>query len=509
MVSRLVLILGDQLTPALSSLSQVDKARDVVVMAEVMGEAATQRHHPKKIALIFSAMRHFAERLRADGWRVRYSRLDDPDNSQSITGELLRRAAETGAQEVITTTPGDWRLTEALDALPLPVTRLEDSRFLATEAEFSAWAKGRKELRMEFFYRLIRRKHGLLMEGDKPAGGKWNYDAENRKPARADLFRPTLPRFAPDAITREVLDLVAQHFPDHFGDLHPFGFATTPEEAEQAATHFFRAALPEFGTYQDAMLKGEDTLYHSLLSPYLNLGLLDPLDLCRRAEAEWRAGRAPLNAAEGFIRQILGWREFVRGIHLLAGPGYTAQNALGHSRPLPAAYWGGETRMACLSDVVRATRENAYAHHIQRLMVTGNFALLAGVDPGAVHDWYLSVYADAHEWVEAPNTIGMSQFADGGMVASKPYVSSGAYIDRMSDYCGGCSYDVKARSGEAACPFNALYWHFLTRHRDRFAANHRMRPMFANLDRMDAATRDAVLDRAEAILIGMDAGKSP
>ncbi len=509
MVSRLVLILGDQLTPALSSLSQVDKARDVVVMAEVMGEAATPRHHPKKIALIFSAMRHFAERLRADGWRVRYSRLDDPDNSQSITGELLRRAAETGAQEVIATTPGDWRLTEALDALPLPVTRLEDSRFLATEAEFSAWAKGRKELRMEFFYRLMRRKHGLLMEGDKPAGGKWNYDAENRKPARADLFRPTLPRFAPDAITREVLDLVAQHFPDHFGDLHPFGFATTPEEAEQAATHFFRAALPEFGTYQDAMLKGEDTLYHSLLSPYLNLGLLDPLDLCRRAEAEWRAGRAPLNAAEGFIRQILGWREFVRGIHLLAGPGYTAQNALGHSRPLPAAYWGGETRMACLSDVVRATRENAHAHHIQRLMVTGNFALLAGVDPGAVHDWYLSVYADAHEWVEAPNTIGMSQFADGGMVASKPYVSSGAYIDRMSDYCGGCSYDVKPRSGEAACPFNALYWHFLTRHRDRFAANPRMRPMFANLDRMDAATRDAVLDRAEAILIRMDAGKSP
>ena len=509
MVSRLVLVLGDQLTPALSSLSQADKARDVVVMAEVTGEADTPRHHPKKIALVFAAMRNFAERLRGDGWRVLYARLDDPGNSQSIAGELLRHAAETGAQEVIATTPGDWRLIAALDTLPLPVTRLEDTRFLASEAEFATWAKGRKQLRMEFFYREMRRKHGLLMEGDKPVGGKWNFDAENRKPARADLFRPEPLAFAPDAITREVLDLVAARFGDHFGDLNPFTFATTPDDAEAAAAHFFRTALPEFGTYQDAMLKGEDTLYHAVLSPYLNLGLLDPLDLCRRAEAEWRAGRAPLNAVEGFIRQILGWREFVRGIYMLAGPGYTSRNALGHTRPLPAAFWGAETRMACLSDVLRATRQNAYAHHIQRLMVTGNFALLAGIDPAEVHEWYLSVYADAFEWVEAPNTLGMSQFADGGMVASKPYVSSGAYIDRMSDYCGGCAYDVKERSGETACPFNPLYWHFLNRHRDRFAANPRMGPVYSNLDRMDGQTRAAILARAEAILDAIEAGRGP
>jgi len=509
MVSRLVLVLGDQLTPALSALSQANRARDVVVMAEVMGEAATPRHHPKKIALVFSAMRHFAERLRDDGWQVAYTRLDDPDNSQTVAGELLRRSVETGARDVLATSPGDWRLIEALDTLPLPVTRLEDTRFLATEAEFNGWAAGRKQLRMEFFYRDMRRKHGLLMDGDKPEGGRWNYDAENRKPARSDLFRPAPMAFAPDAITAEVLDLVERHFPDHFGDLRPFRFATTPEEAEQAAEHFFRTALPEFGTYQDAMLKGEDTLYHSLLSPYLNLGLLDPLDLCRRAEAEYRAGRAPLNSVEGFIRQILGWRELVRGIHLHEGPGYTALNALGHTRPLPGSYWGGETRMACLSDVVRATRENAYAHHIQRLMVTGNFALLAGIDPAEVHDWYLSVYADAFEWVEAPNTIGMSQFADGGLVASKPYVSSGAYIDRMSDYCGGCAYDVKARTGDAACPFNALYWHFLDRHRERFAKNPRMGPVLRNLDRMPRARRDDILARGAEVLSRMDAGEPP
>ncbi|OIP82040.1 MAG: cryptochrome/photolyase family protein [Rhodobacterales bacterium CG2_30_65_12] len=510
MVRSLVLVLGDQLSPALSALAEADKAQDAVVMAEVMGEAGSPKHHPKKIALIFAAMRHFAAELEAKGWRVLYSRLDDPGNSQSITGELLRRACETGAKAVRATTPGDWRLIAALDALPIPVTRLEDTRFLASAAGFARWAKGRKTLRMEFFYREMRRKYRILLDDDgKPEGGKWNYDAENRKPASSDLFRPTPPAFTPDAITVAVLDLVGHKFADHFGLLHPFTFAVTRADAEKAAEHFFTESLANFGPYQDAMLIGDDTLYHSLLSPYLNLGLLDPLALIRRAEAEYRAGRAPLSSAEGFIRQILGWREFVRGIWALQGPEYTKRNALGHHRPLPAAYWGGETKMTCLREAVRATRANAHAHHIQRLMVTGNFALLAGVAPGEVHAWYLSVYADAFEWVEAPNTIGMSQFADGGVVASKPYVSSGAYIDRMSDYCRHCSYDVRSRSGEAACPLNALYWHFLSRHRARFAANPRMGLIYAALDRINPDDRRAIFARANTYLEQIDTGADP
>jgi deoxyribodipyrimidine photolyase-related protein len=506
-VSRLVLVLGDQLTPDLSALREADRARDVVVMAEVRGEAGRPKHHPKKIALIFAAMRKFAARLEADGWTVAYARLTDPHNAQSIDGELLRRAQDHDAKELICTTPGDWRLIQLLDDLPLKVTRLPDSRFISTQEEFESWAEGRKELRMEFFYREMRRKTGILMNDDgKPEGGKWNYDHDNREPAAHDLFQPKIPRFQPDAVTQEVLELVGSEFSDHFGDLDGFAFPTTHEDAARAADDFIANRLPRFGPYQDAMLTGEAYLYHSVLSPALNIGLLDPLDLCRRAEAAYRDGQVPLNSAEGFIRQILGWREFVRGIYMMDGPGYTSRNALRHHRDLPWLYWGGETDMACLSEAVRQTRENAYAHHIQRLMVTGNFALLIGVDPQQVQEWYLSVYADAFEWVEAPNTLGMSQFADGGMLASKPYVSSGNYIDKMSDYCDGCTYDVRQKTGAGACPFNLLYWWFLDRHRQRFEKNHRMRTIYATWQRMDAEKRRQILSDAEAFLARLDAG---
>ena len=503
---RLVLVLGDQLSPDLSALRAADKARDVVVMAEVRGEAGSPRHHPKKIALIFAAMRKFAARLEAEGWTVAYARLDDPDNAQSIAGELLRRAEAHGAQEVIATTPGDWRLIGMLDAHPLAVTRLPDSRFIASEAEFNAWAEGRKELRMEWFYREMRRKTGLLMEGDDPAGGKWNFDKDNRKPPRDDLFRPEPPVFAPDEVTNAVLDLVEAEFADHFGDLRPFGFPTTHDEARRAAEDFVAHRLEQFGTYQDAMLTGADYLYHSVLSPALNIGLLDPLELCRMAEAAYRDGKVPINAAEGFIRQILGWREYVRGIWALDGPGYTGRNALGHHRDLPWLYWGGETRMACMAEAVRSTKENAYAHHIQRLMITGNFALIAGLDPVQVQEWYLCVYADAFEWVEAPNTVGMALFADGGMMASKPYAASGNYINKMSDYCAGCAYDVKARTGPDACPFNPLYWQFIDRHAERFARNPRMGPILATWRRMGAEDRDDILRSAAHILAKLDRG---
>ena len=503
---RLVLILGDQLSENVAALRQADKANDVIVMAEVGAEATYVRHHPKKIAFLFAAMRKFAKGLRDAGWQMLYTQLDDTENGGSIPAELLRRAEETGASEVITTRPGEWRLIHALEQTPLKITLLEDDRFLASHCAFEAWAEGRKSLRMEYFYRDMRRKTGLLMEGDKPVGGKWNFDHDNRKAAPDQIsYSGPLP-FEPDAITREVLELVEANFPNHFGTLEGFSFATTRKEALRAMEHFITHALPRFGDFQDAMLSENKFLYHAVLSPYLNAGLLGPLEICQAAEQAHIDGHAPINAVEGFIRQIIGWREYVRGIYFLEGPEYTARNALDHKRDLPALYWGGESKMHCLSKAVEQTHAEAYAHHIQRLMVTGNFALLAGIDPVQVHEWYLEVYIDAYEWVEAPNTIGMSQFADGGIIASKPYVSSGAYINRMSNYCKSCHYSVKEKTGEAACPFNLLYWDFLMRHKERFKSNPRMGNMYRTWERMDETHRKTVLQQASIFLEKLDAG---
>jgi deoxyribodipyrimidine photolyase-related protein len=508
MVGRLVLVLGDQLSPDLSALREADKDNDVVVMAEVMDEARYVPHHPKKIVLVLSAMRHFAEDLRAKGWQVSYTKMDDPDATRSITGELMRRAAEHGATDVLATRPGEWRLIEALDAAPLTVTQLSDDRFVCSLDEFDAWAEGRKELRMEYFYREMRRKTGLMMEAGEPAGGKWNYDHDNRKPAKADMLRADPMAFTPDAVTEEVLDLVAENFRENFGTLRPFRFAVTRAEARRALDHFATHLLPGFGDFQDAMLQDDRFLHHSILSMYLNIGLLGPLEICTRVAEEWQKGNAPINAAEGYIRQVIGWREYMRGIYFREGPDYTARNTLGHDRALPPLYWGAETGMNCMAQAVGQTRDEAYAHHIQRLMVTGNFALLAGIDPAQMHEWYLAVYADAYEWVEAPNVIGMSQFADGGIIASKPYVSSGNYIAKMSDYCGHCAYSVKQKTGEGACPFNLLYWDFLVRHRERFARNPRMGPVFRTWDKMDEGRRDAVLKGAARVLDDLDAGRT-
>lgn len=505
---RLVLVLGDQLSDGLSALREGDSSRDVIVMAEVQAEASYVPHHPKKIAFVLAAMRKFARHLEEQGWRVAYTRLDDPENAGSIPAELLRRAEEFGAQEVIATQPGEWRLIAALEDLPLPVHQFADDRFLSSQAEFATWAEGRKQLRMEYFYRDMRRKTGLLMEGDDPAGGRWNFDAENRKPAPGQIAYAGPLKFTPDAVVEEVLTLVADRFAGHFGDLRPFWFATDREQALAHLDHWVAGGLPLFGDFQDAMLRDEQFLYHAVIGLYLNAGLLKLLEVCRAAEAAWRAGDAPLNAVEGFIRQIIGWREYVRGIYFHEGPDYVTRNVLGHTRDLPPSFWGAPTRMACVGAVVDQTRTEAYAHHIQRLMVTGNFALLAGIDPGQVHEWYLAVYADAYEWVEAPNVIGMSQFADGGIVASKPYVSSGNYIARMSDHCGACHYKVKDKTGPGACPFNLLYWHFLDRHRDRFRANPRMGQIYANWDRMDEGKKVLILAEASDWLERMEAGEA-
>lgn len=508
MVSRLVLVLGDQLSLGLSALQKADRADDVLVMAEVAEETDYVRHHPKKIALIFAAMRKFAARLKEEGWDVRYSQLDDTENAGSIVGELLRRAEETGASEVLITEPGEWRLIDKLKHAPIKTHILQDDRFIASHQEFEAWAEGRKQLRMEYFYREMRRKTGLLMDGEKPVGGKWNFDHENRKPAPDDVGFGGPMQFTPDETVEEVLALVEARFGNHFGDLRPFWFATTEGEARRALSHFVSKALPKFGDYQDAMLADNRFLYHAVISAYINIGLLDPLEVCEKVAEAYAAGDVPINAAEGFIRQIIGWREYMRGIYFLKGPKYVQGNALAHSRDLPEFYWGGETKMRCLEKAVEQTAAEAYAHHIQRLMITGNFALLAGVDPHQVHAWYLAVYMDAFEWVEAPNTVGMSQFADGGVIASKPYVSSGAYINRMSDYCKSCAYSVSTKTGEGACPFNLLYWHFLDRHRGRFKDNARMGNMYRTWDRMDADRRETVIAEASDFLERLEAGET-
>jgi len=504
-VSRLILVLGDQLTEHVAALKAADKAADVVVMAEVAEEGSYVPHHPKKIALILSAMRKFAARLRTDGWTVAYSKLDDADNSQSIAGELLRRAAQNGTSEVIATRPGEFRLIAALEDCPLQVVLLEDDRFIASHKEFEDWAEGRKALRMEYFYREMRRKTGLLMEGNQPAGGKWNYDHDNRKPAPDDVAFSGPLQFTPDAVVEEVLDLVERRFGSHFGDLRPFWFATDAEQVQHAMTHFVTYALPRFGDFQDAMLNDNRFLYHSLISFYLNAGLLDPLDVCQQVEAAYRAGLAPLNAVEGFIRQIIGWREYVRGLYWYKMPAYKETNFLNAQRSLPDFYWTGETDMACVAEAIEHTRKYAYSHHIQRLMVTGNFALLAGIHPDEINEWYLVAYHDAYEWVELPNTHGMAIFADGGIMASKPYAASANYINKMSDFCSNCAFDHKAKTGEKACPFNYLYWDFLARNEEKLRGNPRMGLTFKNLDEKAPGELEAMRAQAEAFLIEIGA----
>ncbi len=509
--ARLVLLLGDQLSEDIAALRQADKASDVVLLAEVAAEAGYVRHHRKKIAFLFSAMRHFAAALKKQGWNVDYVCLDDPDNSGDLPGEVRRALQRHKSRGVLVTEPGEWRLlqafTELRDDLGVPLEILADDRFLCPREDFARWAEGRKQLRMEYFYREMRRRTGLLMDGGRPEGGRWNYDSENRKPPREGLEVASPKRFTPDRVTRDVLDLVAARFGDHFGTLEPFWFAVTREQAEQAADHFITHSLPRFGDFQDAMLRDERFLYHSVIALYLNAGLLDALDLCRRAERAYRDGQAPLNAVEGFIRQIIGWREYVRGIYWLKMPAYAAANFFGHDRPLPDFYWTAGTDMACVRTCIEQTRDEAYAHHIQRLMVTGNFALLAGIEPQAVHRWYLSVYADAYEWVELPNTLGMSLFADGGLLGSKPYAASGNYINKMSDYCRGCAYDVKQKNGAEACPFNYLYWDFLDRHRAKLAENPRLAQIYRTWDKMDEARKRAVRRDARRFLASLRAAE--
>ncbi|APG63162.1 cryptochrome/photolyase family protein [Sphingorhabdus lutea] len=503
-IRNLILILGDQLTPKISSLKNADPMQDVILMAELPEEASYVQHHKKKIAFLFSAMRHFADELRQSGWTVLYITLDSPDNQGDFTAQTQKAIQHFKPQNIIVTDAGEWRLSQMFknwqNILKINIHIAPDTRFLCTEKEFENWAHGRKILRMEYFYRDMRRKTGLLMDDDKPVGGKWNFDTENRKPADNNLFMPQPKKFAPDATTQNILDLVSTRFDNNFGDIEPFTFAVTRDDARRAFDHFVQNALPNFGDYQDAMLEGEPFLYHSVIAQYLNCGLLDPLEICRKVEAAYHAGTVPINAAEGYIRQIIGWREYIRAIYWFKMPQYENENFFNHHRPLPNFYWTGETDMSCVKDAIAQTKRHAYAHHIQRLMVTGNFAMLAGVNPHELHLWYLSVYADAYEWVEMPNTIGMSQFADGGLLASKPYAASGAYINRMSNYCKNCAYNVKKRTGKDACPFNALYWDFMSRHADKLKTNPRIGQMLRTYEKFSEEEKQAIKISSENFL---------
>ncbi len=503
----IVPVLGDQLSAGLASLRAVSKAEAVVLMAEVADEARYVPHHKQKLVLVFSAMRHFAEALRADGWTVDHRRLDEPDSSGSLTGELVLAVARHGAGRIVATRAAEHRVIALQEgwaaATGVPVDLLDDDRFLVSDGAFRGWADGRKRLRMEDFYRWQRVETGILMAGDVPVGGQWNFDKENRKALPKGVMVPAVPTFAPDAIRRDVIAMVEARFPDNFGTLARFGWPVTRAEALVALERFVGERLVLFGDYQDALVEGEATLFHSLLSTSINLGLLGARECIDAAVAALEQG-APLNAVEGFVRQILGWREYVRGIYLLEGPDYVRRNALGATRRLPDIYWRGGSGMRCFDAAFEQTRDLAYAHHIQRLMVLGNFALLAGVDPFELHEWFLLVYADAYEWVEAPNVIGMSQFADGGLLGSKPYAAGGAYINRMGNHCAKCRYSLKVKSGPDACPFSYLYWDFLARHEPLLSRNQRMWTVYDGWRRLSEERQAEIRADAARFLEAMD-----
>jgi deoxyribodipyrimidine photolyase-related protein len=516
-VKTLVLVLGDQLDLDAAAFDGFDPDQDAVWMAEAQEESTHVWSSKQRIALFLSAMRHFAQAIKEAGWPLHYRLMDDAGasgNDHSLGAKLRSDLAALQPERVVMTAPGDWRVLQQIkavvEAAGLTLELCDDRHFFTTVRDFAAHAKGRKSLRLEYFYRELRQRHGVLMQDGQPAGGQWNFDADNRESfgAKGPGLLPPRATFEPDALTREVIALVNTRFAQHPGSLESFAWPVTREQALQALQRFIEERLPLFGRYEDALWPGEPWLYHSHLSAALNLKLLTAREVVQAAEDAYLSGHAPLQSAEGFIRQILGWREYVRGIYWTQMPSYVERNALDAQEDLPAWYWTGKTDMACLKDAINQTLEHGYAHHIQRLMVTGLYALLLGVRPQQVHGWYLAVYVDAVEWVELPNTLGMSQYGDGGLMASKPYVATGKYIQRMGGPCKGCRYDPALREGDNACPYTTLYWDFLMRHQPLLAKNARMALQVKNVERMTDSQRAAVVQRAEAIRRG-EVGAAP
>ena len=501
----LIVVLGDQLDLDASGFDGFDAAVDAVWMAEAAEESTHVWSSKPRTVMFLAAMRHFALALQVAGRPLHYTRIEAAGNAGSLAAQLRADITRLKPVRLVMTAPGDWRVLEALKAVAtahnLPLDIREDRHFFSSVRDFAAHARGRKALRMEYFYREQRKRHQVLMQGGEPVGGQWNFDADNREAfaAAGPGAVPARVMFEPDAVTREVMALVNQRFADHPGRLDSFAWPVTRAQALQSLQAFIHQRLPLFGRFQDAMWPGDAWLYHSHLSAALNLKLLNPREVVAAAEASYRDGHAPLASVEGFIRQILGWREYVRGIYWTQMPAYLERNALGAHQDLPAWFWTGATDMACLRDALAQTLAHGYANHIQRLMVTGLYALMLGVDPKQVHAWYLAVYVDAVEWVELPNTLGMSQYADGGVMGSKPYIATGKYIQRMSPHCKACRYDPAQRSGDSACPFTTLYWDFLMRHEATLASNPRMALQVKNLARLTDAQKQAVNQRAAAI----------
>lgn len=502
---NLILVFGDQLNADSSAFDGFDPDRDAVWMAEAAEESRYAPSHKHRIVLFLSAMRHFRDHLLEKGYPLHYQQLDDPEATPKLSESLARVLKAHRPEKVIFTHPGEYRILQGVRVVcgreKVDCEVRVDRHFLSSPEEFDQWAAGRKSLVMEFFYREMRKREGILMDGKKPAGGNWNFDKDNRgtfgKGGPEDL--PHRRRFRPDSTTRAVMELVKAEFGDHPGELETFDWPVTREEALRALNHFIKDCLPTFGKYQDAMWTREPWLYHSLISSSLNLKLLDPREVIQKAEQAYRDGEAPIAAVEGFIRQILGWREYIRGIYWRYMPEYLDLNEMEAEEPLPEFYWTGETELACLRHTVGDTLRNGYAHHIQRLMVTGLYALLLGVRPREVEDWYLGIYVDAVEWVTLPNTIGMSQFADGGIMGSKPYIATGKYIQRMSNYCKECPKNPALATGAEACPFTTLYWDYLMRHEERLKDNQRMSLQVRNLSRLDSGGREAIREQADEI----------
>ncbi len=502
------LVLGDQLDPAHSWFSAVDP-QVLHVLMEVRQETDYVLHHAQKILAIFAAMRDFARHLREAGHRVHYIALDDPANRQSITANLEALAHEYDVQCLQWQSPDEWRLDDHLRTWAagqaFASAQVDSEHFLTGRNELAAVFAGRKQWLMEHFYRQMRRRFALLMDVQgQPEGGQWNFDHDNRKAWPGTPPEPADARPRHDHLA--LWEMLQRCGVKSFGDPQAaqVRWPLNRGEALTCLEAFIETALPHFGDFEDAMSSRGHRLFHSLLSFALNVKMLKPIEVVQRAEEAYRSGAAPLAAVEGFIRQIVGWREYVRGIYWAHMPGYDQRNALGHERPLPPWFWSGQTNMRCMQHAIGQSLETAHAHHIQRLMVIGNFALLAGLEPQALHRWYLGIYIDAFEWVELPNTLGMSQWADGGLIATKPYVSSGAYIHRMSDYCKGCAYDHKQKLGERACPFNALYWDFFARHEPTLGNNQRLGMVYRQLQKMPAPQLDAIRARAADLTSRLD-----
>jgi deoxyribodipyrimidine photolyase-related protein len=489
---NLVMILGDQLDTKSSALDDFDAASDAVCMAEVVEEATHVWCHKQRLVFFFSAMRHFRNAMRDDGVTVHYHELtpsEKRDRGSDFASVLRKDVKKLRPKKLVVALPGDYRVKSALEEeasrLDIQLEIRPDRHFYCSPTEFKEFADGRKSLVMETFYRHMRKKHDVLMKNGKPVGGEWNFDADNREAFKADgPGHITGPHsFRPDKLTQQVCDLVEERFADHPGNLDGFDLPVTHGQALTMLRDFVKRSLPKFGTYEDAMWTDEAFVYHSRLSAPLNVKLLSPQACADKAVEAYEAGDAPINSVEGFVRQLLGWREFIRGMYWLHMPGYARKNALRQRGEVPSFFWDGDTDMHCVQQSMEHVLEHGYAHHIHRLMVMGNLALMLGVHPYKFHEWHMAMYVDAVDWVSLPNALGMSQHADGALVGSKPYVSTGNYINRMSNFCQNCKYDYREATGEQACPFTTLYWDFLDRHYELFKKNNRMAMQMKHVDK--------------------------